>query len=346
MSSSPSSGPPPPTNRGAVNTSPPASNHLLDGSNPLTVSLHWLTATSLETSAVDAAAFLSDYLDHMPEHRESGQMGYTETYAWAGGLKLYDNPKRPEMGVCMVASGDACEYYGFDRLSHVYQSLQLKATRVDIAVDECPFEPELLRKHWYRDEVRTVCKPQVNAQPDRAHLRTHNWVSSPDGDTFYMGSRSSTQFARCYNSRGFTRFEMELKKERAVQVMELLNGGVPMAQVAGSVIDQFVAFVKLDDTNRARCTLQRFWARFLNMLDDAGVRTRLDPLPDATIGRTIDWIEGQVAASLYVYETVMGARDDYEGVRRNLRRIGLEACTGKHKALIEAGGGWLGYASS
>jgi DNA relaxase NicK len=54
-----------------------------------------------------------------------------------------------------------------------------------------------------------------DARAEFAHVRTCEWMTSLMGDTFYMGSRSSTQFARCYNARGFTRFEMELKKERA-----------------------------------------------------------------------------------------------------------------------------------
>ncbi len=332
--------PPPPTNRGVVSPCPPASNHLPDAPKTLSVSLHWLTATSQAVSVVDAVSFISDYLGHMPEHQEFGLFGYTSTWEWVGGLKLFDNEKRPEMGICLYAPGDTCEHHGFDRLSYIYQSLQFTATRVDLAADNCPFEPSKLYYHWKRDHVRTQARPMKTAQPKRAHLRTHNWLSSPDGDTLYMGSRASTQFARCYNSRGATRFEMELKKERASQVMEALNSGAHMASVFGSVVRQFCAFVKLDDEKRERCTHLPFWAKFDRMLDDAELVTRLDPRPERTIERLVDWIEGQVAPSLAVYEMVKGVSDSFDDVRRHLRKVGLDRATPKHHALVAAAGGW------
>jgi hypothetical protein len=306
----------------------------------LTVSLHWLTAVTKALDAIDAVGFITDYLGHGPVVHPTGRNGYTTTFEWSGGLKLLDNEKRPEMGVCLLADGDTCEYYGFDKLSHIYQALQFKATRIDLAADNCPFEPARLRDLWYQDSVRTVCKPMQDARAEFQHVRTCEWMTSPTGDTFYMGSRSSTQFARCYNSRGFTRFEMELKQERAAQIMASLCEGSPLASVLGSVINQFVSFVHLDDSNRNRCTALPFWKRFLVGLSDAGVVTRLDPKPERTIERLVDWIEGQVAPSLAVYEMVKGVTDSFDDVRRHLRRLGLERATSKHHALVHAAGGW------
>ncbi len=321
---------------GGPNFQPPP-----DSTQPLEVSLHWLTATTKELDITDAVGFVSDYLGHGPELQDHGVMGYTSTFAWAGGLKLLDNDKRPEMGVCLSAPGDACEFHGFDKLSHIYQSLQMRASRCDIAVDNCEFTPRKLYDHWISDEVRTQARVNPNSQEGREHLRTHNWVSSTDGDTFYMGSRSSSQFARCYDSRGFTRFEVELKKERAEQVMQALCSGKDMKNVAGDVINQFVAFVHLDNEKRERCSYQPWWGDFIYSLESADVVTRLDPRPEPTVERLKDWIEFQVAPSLAVYETLFGKRDDFDDVRRDLRKIGLQNAKPHHKALIVAGGGWL-----
>ncbi len=331
--------PPPSTDRGAVNSSSPISNHPAEAA-PLTVSLHWLTATSQAVDAVDAVSFISDYLEHGPEIRDSGQWGYTSAFVWAGGLKLLDNDQRPEMGVCLVADGTTCEFYGFDKLSHIYQALQFKATRIDLAADNCSFQPSMLRDLWYQDSVRTVCKPMQDARAEFAHVRTCEWMTSPTGDTFYMGSRSSTQFARCYNSRGATRFEMELKKERAEQVLQAIHQGASLSEVMGSSVNQFAAFVQLDDDNRARCTYLPFWRSFLDGLQDAGVVTRLDPQPEPTVERLVDWIEGQVAPGLAVYEMIKGQRDTFDDVRRHLRKMGLDRATPKHHALVAAAGGW------
>jgi hypothetical protein len=244
------------------------------------------------------------------------------------------------MGVCLVADGTTCEFYGFDKLSHIYQALQFKATRIDLAADNCSFQPSMLRDLWYQDSVRTVCKPMQDARAEFAHVRTCEWMTSPTGDTFYMGSRSSTQFARCYNSRGFTRLEMELKKERAEQVLQAIHQGASLSEVMGSSVNQFAAFVHLDNSNRHRCTVLPFWRGFLDDLQDAGVVTRLDPQPEPTVERLVDWIEGQVAPGLAVYEMIKGERDTFDDVRRHLRKMGLDRATDKHHALVAAAGGW------
>jgi hypothetical protein len=147
--------------------------------------------------------------------------------------------------------------------------------------------------------------------------------------------------ARCYNSRGFTRFEMELKQERAAQTMTALCEASPLSSTLGAAIAQFVKFVDLDDTNRHRCTVLPFWKKFLDALDNSGAITRLDPRPDPTPERLINYIENQVAPSLAVYEIIMGKTDNYDDVRRDLRRKGLEGCKSKHHALIKQAGGWL-----
>jgi len=314
---------------------------LLRKSVPPEVSLHWLTATTRKVTLTDAVAFISDRLGHGPRVHQRGLMGYTVTFEWAGGLKLLVNEKRPEMGLCLLADGNACEFYGLSILAYIYQALQFRATRIDLAVDGCRFTPSALRKLWLKGWVKTQARPEKGAKSGREKLRKYKWDDSPTGDTFYMGSARSTQFARCYNRRGFTRFEMVLKQERAAQVMQALCDGEQLAPTLGSIISQFVAFVALDDKNRSRCTPLPFWAQFIESLTTNGVVTRLEPRPEPTIERLIEWIENQVAPSLVVYESVKGKRDDYDDVRRELRRIGLEHARSKHHALIAAGGGWL-----
>jgi hypothetical protein len=134
---------------------------------------------------------------------------------------------------------------------------------------------------------------------------------------------------------------MELKQERAAQTMTALCEGSPLSSTLGAAIAQFVKFVDLDDTNRARCTVLPFWQKFLDALNDSGAITRLDPRPQPSVERLKGWIEFQVAPSLVVYETLFGKRDDFDDVRRNLRKIGLENAKPHHKALIVSGGGWL-----
>jgi hypothetical protein len=307
----------------------------------VTTSLHWLAATTQYVDIMTCVGFISDCLGYGPEVLPTGQNGYTATFKWFGGLRLFDNDQRPEMGVMLLADGDTCDHHGFDQLAYIYQALQMTATRLDLAADHCRFTPSALRRLWLADRVSTVCKPMNDALSHRKEHRTCSWHSSPTGDTFYMGSRQSTQMARCYNSRGFTRFEMELKQERAAQTMTALCEGSPLSSTLGAAIAQFVKFVDLDDTNRHRCTVLPFWQKFLEALDNSGAVTRLDPRPDPTPEGLINYIEHQVAPSLAVYEIIMGKTDNYDDVRRDLRRKGLEGCKSKHHALIKQAGGWL-----
>ncbi len=319
----------PGTNRGVVNTT------------RLTTSLHWLAATTQHVDTMTCVGFISDVLGYGPEVRPTGLSGYTATFKWFGGIRILDNEQRPDMGVMLLADGDTCDHHGFDQLAYIYQALQMTATRLDLAADHCRFTPSALRRLWLADRVSTVCKPMRDALSPRKAHRTHSWRSSPTGDTFYMGSRESTQFARCYNSRGFTRFEMELKQERAAQTMTALCEGSPLSSTLGAAIAQFVKFVDLDDTNRSRCTVLPFWQNLLDTLNDSGAVTRLDPRPDPTPESLIQYIEHQVAPSLAVYEIIMGKQDNYDDIRRDLRRKGLDRCKPKHHALISQAGGWL-----
>lgn len=329
----------PASNTGAIYTNPTKSD--LKRGKSLLVSLHWLTATSQHVSILDAVAFISDYLGHGPEVHQRAQFGYASTFEWLGGLRLMDNEKRPEMGICLLADGDTCDHYGFSQLSWIYQALQFTATRLDLAVDGCRFTPGALRKLWMSDNVRSAARTNNDALPGRERVRSNRWFTGPTGDTFYMGSRTSTQYARCYNMRGFTRFEMELKKERAAQTMQALCDGASMSATLGAVISQFVAFVDKSDINRSRCKALPFWRRFMARLTSSGAVTRLAGQPARTAERLIQWIEHQVAPSLMVYEVLMGRQANYDDVRRDLRRKGLERAKPRHHALIAQAGGWL-----
>lgn len=319
-----------PTNRAATSTEPTFSN--LKRGRALMVLLHWLSATTVVYgSPDDVVAFISAVLGHGPEVYPWGQNFYTKTYVWAGGLKLLHNDIRPEMGLCLVADGNACEYHGFDLLASIYRALHLKATRLDLAVDGCRFTPSALRKLWLKDLVRTQARPVKNAKPGRKTYRSNSWITSPTGDTFYMGSKTSTQFARCYNMRGFTRFEMVLTDERAAQIMGRLCSGEPLAPTVGASISQFVAFVELDDTNRSRCTVLPFWKKFLCSLGCSGVTTRLEARPEPSVERIRAYIEHQVAPSLAAYYKLS---TEPEASLACLLQRGAERIKPKHQILI------------
>ena len=306
----------------------------------LVFGVHWLAATVPVETGLDLDTVLAYIRGELHgadwSIRDRGVSGYTMTYETLFGLRVYANEDRPEMGIHMIADGDCCDAIGIECLRRIYVGLQMRATRIDLAVDNCGFSPADLRDEWHRDNVRTSCKPARNPMPGREGVRSCSWYSSPSGDTFNMGSRKATAFARCYNERGFTRFELELKGNRAVKVADLVLAEPSSASgTALSVIRDFVDFVDSSaSSNRSRCPLLPFWSDFV--VGVCRARVRLDPRPEPSIGRTIDWIEGQVARSLAVYETyaetLFGTTRDR--VRRRLRRIGLSRIRPRHEALL------------
>ncbi len=324
---------PPSTNRGAVLTAPSPEDDLLFG-------VHWLAATVPVETEIDLDTVLAYIRGELHgadwSIRDRGVSGYTVTYETLFGLRVHANEDRPEMGIHLIADGDCCDAIGIECLRRIYVGLQMRATRIDLAVDNCDFSPADLRDEWHRDNVRTSCKPARNPMPGREGVRSCSWYSSPSGDTFNMGSRKATAFARCYNERGFTRFELELKGNRATKVADLvLAEPDSAAETALSIVRDFVDFVDAAaSSNRSRCPLLPFWERFV--AGACRARVRLDPRPEPSITRTVDWVEGQVARSLALYEAYMEKvfGKSREQVRRRLRKMGLSRMQPRHDALL------------
>ncbi len=309
----------------------------------LTNSVHWLRGVNRELPLDFHLEYLSDLLGG-PEVFDRGLYGYSRTYLFPLGVKLLENEQRPDMGVCVDIDGDACDALGFAKVQTLYWSLQLRASRLDTATDGCDFTPADLHREWSADNVRTRCKPldptKYDIKPGREDIRRSKWITHPTGDTFYMGSRTSSVHARCYDRRGPTRFELELKDERADKVAQLLFAeNAPVPEIITGIITDFVDFVdKNADKNRSRCPKLPFWEKFIAGLER--LKIDLDPRPLPSLGRLRDWIEQQVAPALALYEMAFGSRDSYDDVRRSLRKMGLERLKPKHRALLVASGAW------
>ena len=306
---------------------------------PLEVSVHWFSGSCNEFDTLESAiglgvAFISDVLNHAPDARPTGVNGYTTTYEWNAGLKFMANTKVPEMGVFLLAPGEACEFYGFGTLSLIGQTLQISPTRLDLSADYCPFVPLDLYMYWVDDQVRTQARPDKKAKPERVGQRVFSFTTSPSGDTLHMGSKTSTQSARCYDSRGFTRFEMMLRDDRAAQVMQALYDGAELGPTVGAAINQFVAFVELDDINRSRCTPLPFWTEFMERLASNGVVTRLEARPKRTVESLKYWLKHIVSPSIATYAAMESDVEGSEALLGGLLREGQKRMRSKHYALV------------
>lgn len=270
--------------------------------------MHWLRGTT----KADLDSVLGAVVREIGESvvvLDGSNHGYREGYQ-VGPVKVYHHQERSDMGVCVEFTGEACEELGPVRVGRLHVGLGLRASRFDLAIDGAAFTPAELRDQWRADNVRTRAKVPQRARPDR-QWRSSDWRSNAEGDTFRMGSRSSQQMARCYDSRGFTRFELELKDDTAQRAVGEFFAAVAMGDVvllrdrALAWVRRFVDFVDTsEESNISRAPLQDFWARFVQGVERAHVQ--LEGAVVHTVERTHNWLQRQVASALAVVADSMG----------------------------------------
>lgn len=308
---------------------PPSSNTGAEDTTDLT--LHWLRGVAwadLDSVLGRLTAALSESVVIL----EGGRNGYTSGYL-VGPVRVYANEDRPDMGVMVDAPGSACDELGSGAVARVARNLDLRVSRLDLAWDGFPVSPAEVRDAWRRDDVRTRCKVPDSALEERP-WRTSDWRSNHQGDTFSMGARSSTQYARVYDRRGSVRFELEVKGALAAAaapaLLEALDTGnsARFADLALGLARRFVDFVDADsDVNRARATLLPWWASFVGAAEKARVTL------GATVVRTVEqieaWVRHQVAPALAVLSAAQGP-----GLLSQIAQEGRRRWTGRHLAVL------------
>jgi DNA relaxase NicK len=251
------------------------------------------------------------------------------------------------MGVMVEFTGGAVEQVGMAEAVAVLVDLDMTCKRIDLAMDHCPFTPQQVADAWMADEVRTRSKVPKDAWDDR-QWRSCGWDVKANGDTFRMGARQSEQFGRCYNRRGFTRFELELKGRTAhvafLELAALFLGGAPeLAPASLSWVRRFVDFVDpASSTHASRRTLLPWWSAFV---DGAA---RAEVVVTATVVRTVeearDWVVRQVAPTLALLASALGV-DDLVRLAQDARsrmRPRHRAMLSRHRMLVAQTGATLG----
>lgn len=136
------------------------------------------------------------------------------------------------------------------------------ATRLDFAFDHGGVDPKRFFKWIRQDRIRS-----------KAGRMAHNFLEDEHGHcTTYLGHRNVRQ-VRCYDRRGYNRFELELRDEHAKQALAALRG-LPPSDWPSEAMSRLRGFFDVVDSSsprRARCGLLPMWAAFVG---DAGV-TRL-----------------------------------------------------------------------
>lgn len=165
--------------------------------------VHWFAGTVRGAAAQAVLNVVSEHLALPIAERPRGGYGYGSS-AGVGGASVYWSEGRPD--VFVVLPGEVCEELGVPGVVALATELNLEpSSRLDLAWDVGGVTVSQTAAAWHAGDVVT-----------RAHRDSWKLTQSAEGQTFYIGSRTSGRMVRVYDRRGPTRFEMEWKEERAV----------------------------------------------------------------------------------------------------------------------------------
>lgn len=258
----------------------------------VTTGIHFLSFTTQEMTPRDVETMLHTFYQGAPVHRASrGLHGYEHGVRFPNSTWVCWSEGRSDVFVQLP--GDACEEVGLQACLNLVASTGGRVSRVDVAIDGAPFTPRYLARKYREGAVRTAAQ--------KANFRD----GYGDGDTFYLGRRSSSRYLRCYDrntdadGNRFTRMETEYKHHRAQKVwaeiaaLENLEEGFPV--LAMGLLRDFLDIIKPTDSNVSRCPLNRIWEGFTQSLGK--VKTVI-PRARNTLEKSIEWLTDTVSPTL------------------------------------------------
>lgn len=295
--------------------------------------VHWLTATT-HIEHLDLIENISGLLHLDPVHIGRGRNRYANCVIFSNIASVMWSEDREEC--CYEFTGTACELLGTLTVLQSIDMFSAKATRIDLAVDGCPFTPVQVREHCNAYKGHTMHGLRSRINKDK-----FDWRENDQGNTFYLGSRQSLRTARIYdrniddNGENFTRFEIEIKKSAAEKVARLLaDDYLNFETHVMSVVRDFVDFVEVGVSNNARAQMTSWWADFVNDVSKTTIKYSNKIV--ATIETTVKYML-QNAANFYVmlnaFQVKTGITDlEFLSMYKNEGRIRSKL---KHKNLIK-----------
>lgn len=284
---------------------PPCSN---TGASVTEVGVHWLAGISRMASDT-VLSTVEGIVGTDRRELPRGALGYARRFEVGPVMVLTDGQgaQSAAMGCHVEVTGSGCEALGLAGLVDLFQSLGLRASRIDLAADNCPFTPAVVWAEWTAGRVRTKVQIAADAVEGR-EWRSGQWIESASGDTAYLGSSRAARMARVYDRRATgTRFELQARRHAAAAIAaDLLDGEVGdgwALRVLGH-LRAFVDFVEIEGENSSRRPLLEWWAAFVGGVERA--RVRLTGVVVDSFERIAAWVEYQVGPMLAVVEARMG----------------------------------------
>lgn len=206
-----------------------------------------------------------------------------------------------------------------------------RCSRFDFAVDDiCKNNqnPYLTMKRVHnsinKGEVRSLLS--IERSPKNSKLDicedTSKRYSESVGDTIYFGKRNGGQvIIRFYDKlleqkakkkpidedvSSWVRCELELHNARAMAAFNAFcdMSADDFSEYMSKVLNNYLTFIYLDDSNRSRCTIKRWWSVFLGTTASASLVK--SPYQAATFSATQLWLQRSVFPTLAYYIKCIG----------------------------------------
>lgn len=271
-------------------------------------------------------------LDTLPfAENETGRHGYNRSLSLQNYINVYYNEVKfneydannadkldriIKMGVHFEFTGQGCRILEQDRdwsdWFSLLNDLNARYSRIDIALDDFIglLDFDLMEEKIKKGEVISLSRTRnIEASLDfkKAEKLDNNGKSK--GKTIYFGNKNSLMMIRFYDKKReqqakkifcpfefWQRYEIVLKREKAIDFVEKLRSGENFSDLYLKVMSGLIRFVEpSDDKNKARWKTSPFWDDFIKGSEPIKLeRKNLDP----SILKTISWVDQSVIGSL------------------------------------------------
>lgn len=195
-------------------------------------------------------------------------------------------------------------------------------TRIDLAIDD-------YGTNYYStdDIVKKLANGQIVSKWRTAQNNQESIIGTNEkvGHTVYFGSTKSDIRMRIYDKQlernkglskdsekyhheKWTRWELQLRKERADSVANLLSKGLSLGDVVMGVLSNYFRIIELDDSNKSRCSLDSKWECFVNNVRKLKITVRKE---DKTLEMEIEQFEHQNGRKVSKIFYAVGGSVDY-----------------------------------
>lgn len=277
------------------------------------VCIDWLSITYKNLSLKSVIKFYG--FDNIDFEELNGRYGYTKRLFFDG-INIYFGGNLA-MGVCCELSGQGCrnfEHIGtgdyYELFSYVLANTsECNITRLDIAYDD--FDG-ILNFDTLIDYISN--KNYVSRFREFHIEKTYSHDVNLENCTIYCGSRQSETLFRIYDKRAeqsqfdlvhWLRFEMQLRRDRAMTFVNLLMSGNDISSLFLRVINNYLRFVEpnVNDCNRSRAVVADWWFVFLQTMDKVSLCKCDD---DYTQTRLEKYVRQQTSGAIVAFIALVG----------------------------------------